>query len=85
MTHDPLLEDSSAAVTAIATAFAERAVTWAAAPQLRRIVAALDPAELAHLVAALGALPFEPRAERTRLELLSFTEFRLEMLRGFDP
>ena len=41
-------------------AFAERAVTWAVAPQLRQVVAALDPTWLPRLVAELSALAFDP-------------------------
>jgi hypothetical protein len=77
----PPVADSGAAVTAIVTAFAEGAVTWAAAPQLRAIVAALDPAWLDRLIAAVSALAFDPRSERTRREVLALAEFRAEMLR----
>jgi hypothetical protein len=77
----PTIDDSGAAVSAILSAFAARAVTWAAAPQLRNIVAALEPAWLSRLVAELSALAFDPTSERTRRELIALAEFRDAMLR----
>ena len=77
----PQLEDSAAAVSAVVSAFGARAANWAAAPQLRQIVAALEPLWLPRLVAELAALPFEPSAERTRREVIALAEFRAEMLR----
>lgn len=81
----PQLEDSAAAVSAVVSAFAARAANWAAAPQLRQIVAALAPEWLPRLVADLAALPFEPSGERTRREILALAEFRDEMLRELAP
>jgi hypothetical protein len=80
----PPTDDSAAVVAAIVGAFVERAVTWAAAPQLRLVVAALEPAWLPRLVAGLSSLPFDPPAERTRHEIIGLAEFRAEMIREFE-
>jgi hypothetical protein len=79
----PIIEDSAAMVSTIVGAFVEHAVTWAAAPQLRHVVAALDPAWLSRLVAEIAATSFDPPAERTRRELISLAEFRDELIREF--
>ena len=79
----PMIEDGAAIVSTIVGAFAERTVTWAAAPQLRHVVAALDPAWLARLVAELSSTAFDPPGERTRRELIALAEFRDEMVREF--
>jgi hypothetical protein len=78
------VEDSSTAVAGICGAFADRAVTWASAPQLRQLVAALDPAVLPGLIASLAATVFDPVTERARAELLGLAEFRQAMLRELD-
>lgn len=78
------VDDSGAVVAGICGAFDERVVTWASAPQLRHLVAALDPEWLPRLIASLSAISFDPTTERTRAELLGFTEFRLAMLRELD-
>jgi len=78
------IEDSPAAVAGICGAFADRAVSWASAPQLRQLVAALDPEALPGLIASLAAVTFDPGTERTRAELLGLAEFRLAMLRELD-
>jgi len=75
--------DGGAAVTAIVGAFHEGSATWHVAPQLRAVVAALDPAWLAALVVELSRLAFDARTERTRAELLSLAELRAEMHREF--
>jgi hypothetical protein len=79
----PAIADSAAMVSTLVGAFAERAVTWAVAPQLRQVVAALDPAWHPRLVAELSALPFDPSSERTRREIIALAEFRAEMIRDF--
>lgn len=78
------VDDSGAVVAGICGAFDERAVTWASAPQLRHLVAALDPEWLPRLIASLSAVAFDPTTERTRAELIGFAEFRLEMLSELD-
>jgi hypothetical protein len=79
----PVIDDSAATVSSIVGAFVERAVTWAAAPQLRHVVAALDPGWLSRLVGELSATGFDPPGERTRRELIALAEFRDEMIREF--
>ncbi len=78
------IADSPGAVAGICGAFVDRAVTWASAPQLRQLVAALDPEVLPGLIASLAAVSFDPGTERTRAELLALAEFRLAMLRELD-
>jgi hypothetical protein len=64
--------------------FVDGLATWAAAPQLRLTVAAIDPVWLPALVVQLSRLPFLSSTERTRAEVLGLTEFRVAMLREFD-
>jgi len=78
-----MIDDSAAMVSTIVGAFAERAVTWAAAPQLRHVVAALDPAWLARLGAELSSTAYDPPGERTRREIIALADFRNEMVREF--
>ena len=75
--------DSGATVAALVDACAADAATWAAAPELRRLVASIDPVWLPSLIAGLSALPFRVSTERTRAELLSLAEFRHAMLVEF--
>lgn len=75
--------DGGAAVTAVVQLFLDGQATWASAPQLRQVVAGLDPAWLPTLVVELSRLPFRAAAERTRAELLSLAEFRSAMLTEF--
>lgn len=73
--------DSGAAVTALVQVFVDGLATWAAAAQLRLLVAAVDPRWLPALVVELSRLPFHPATERTRSDVLGLAEFRAEMLR----
>lgn len=77
--------DSAAVVAGILQTFVDRVATWAAAPQLRLLVASLDPTWLPALVADLSGLRFDVTVERTRADLLGFTEFRMAMLAELDP
>ena len=71
-------------MSGVVQVFVDGMATWAAAPQLRIIVASLDPAWLPPLIAELSRLPFQPSTERTRAEVVALAEFRLAMLREFD-
>lgn len=79
--------DSGAVVTAISAAFLERLATWAAAPQLRIAVAAIDATWLAALVLELNRAPFHPVTERTRVELLGLAQARRDLIGslGWSP
>lgn len=77
--------DSDAVVSAVVEACGTGAATWAAAPQLRLAVAALDPAALPALVAGLSRLPYQASVERTRAELLALAEFRHAMVLELTP
>lgn len=79
----PRPPDSAAVVTAIVSAFHERAATWNTARELRLAVAAIDPQWLPALVAELSRLAFDPVVERTRGEVLAAAEFRHAMLLEF--
>jgi hypothetical protein len=76
--------DSAAMAATLVQVFMDGMATWAAAPQLRLVVAALEPARLPALVVELSRLSFDPVTERTRAELLRLAEFRGEMLREWD-
>ncbi len=76
--------DPAAVVAGIVGLFADGAATWAAAPQLRAVVATLDPAWLPRLVAQLSQLAFHAPSERTRAEVIALAEFRHELHREFD-
>lgn len=82
--QSPPVPDSSAMVGTVVQLVHDGQATWAAAPQLRSIVAGLDPAWLPSLVAELSRLRFDPGTERTRADLLRLAEFRAEMLREWD-
>jgi hypothetical protein len=75
--------DGGAAVTAVVQLFADGMATWAAAPQLRQVVAGLPPSWLAALIVELSRLSFRANTERTRAELLALAEFRSAMLAEF--
>ena len=79
----PRADDSGAVVAAIVQTFADRAATWAVAPQLRLLVASIDPLWLPALVGGLSQLQFDVASERTRADLLGFAEFRMAMLAEF--
>jgi hypothetical protein len=76
--------DSGAAVSAIVETFVERVATWAAAPQLRLLVASLEPRWLPALVVDLSGLRFDVAVERTRADVLGLAEFRIAMLAELD-
>jgi hypothetical protein len=80
----PAPPDSAAAVSGIVQVFVDHLASWAAAPQLRLVVAAVDPAWLPALVAELSRLSFHAPTERTRADVLSLAEFRLAMVHEFD-
>jgi hypothetical protein len=80
----PTPPDSGAAVSGIVQVFVDHLATWAAAPQLRLIAAAVDPSWLPTLVAELSRLPFHAPTERTRADVLALAEFRHAMVREFD-
>ncbi|MFM2071151.1 MAG: hypothetical protein RLZZ623_1414 [Actinomycetota bacterium] len=75
--------DGGATVTAVVQLFADGMATWAAAPQLRQVVAGLPPSWLAALIVELSRLSFRATTERTRAELLALAEFRSAMLAEF--
>lgn len=77
--------DSGAVVTAITATFLDHLATWAAAPQLRLAVAALDPAWLPALVLELNRAPFNPVTERTRVDLLGLAQMRRELHAVLQP
>ena len=52
--------DSGAVISGVVQVFVDGMATWAAAPQLRLIVASLDPAWLPALVAQLSRLCSTP-------------------------
>ena len=76
--------DDAAAISALVQVLVDGQGTWAAAPQLRLLVVALDPVWLPALVVDLSHMPFVAAVERTRSELLRLTEFRVEMVREFQ-
>lgn len=76
--------DSAAMAATLVQVFMDGTATWAAAPQLRLVVAALDPARLPAVVVELSRLSFDPVTERTRADVLRLTEFRAGMLREWD-
>lgn len=75
--------DGGAAVAAMVGLFLDGMATWAAAPQLRQVVAGLDPSWLPTVVVELSRLSFRASTERTRSELVALAEFRSAMLREF--
>lgn len=79
----PTIADSGAAVAGIVQVFVDGLATWAVAPQLRQLVAAIDPRWLPTLVAELSRLPFHGGSERTRADLLALAEFRHAMINEF--
>ncbi len=72
--------DSGAVVTAIVSAFADGSATWAAAPQLRVAVAAIDPTWLPALVLELNRAQFRAPTERTRVDLLGVAQLRRDII-----
>jgi hypothetical protein len=76
--------DSGAAVSGVVQVFVDHLASWAAAPELRLVVAAIDPAWLPTLVAELSRLAFHAPTERTRADVLALAEFRFEMVREFE-
>jgi hypothetical protein len=80
----PAPPDSGAAVSGIVQVFVDHLASWAAAPQLRLVAAAVDPPWLPALVAELSRLPFHAPTERTRAAVVALAEFRFEMVREFE-
>ncbi len=81
----PAPPDSGAVVSALIQTFLDRSATWAAAAQLRTVVAAVDPAWLRALVLELNRAPFNPVTERTRVDLLGVAQMRHEMIASLAP
>jgi hypothetical protein len=79
----PTIADSGAAVAGIVQVFVDGLATWAVAPQLRRMVSALDQRWLPTMVVELSRLPFHGATERTRADLLALAEFRHAMIDEF--
>jgi hypothetical protein len=79
----PAPADSGAAMSGVVQVFVDGLATWAAAPQLRLITAALVPDWLPPLIAQLSQLGFHAATERTRADVLALAEFRLAMLHEF--
>lgn len=73
-------DDSGAVVAAIIDTFADRSATWALAPQMRLVVAAIDPVWLPTLIRDLNHAPFHAGTERTRVDLLGLAQLRNEMI-----
>jgi hypothetical protein len=72
-------------VAAIAGAFADRTATWAAAPQLRLAIAAIEPRWIPALVLELNRAAFNPVTERTRVDLLGLAQARRELIMALQP
>jgi hypothetical protein len=75
--------DSAVAVGRLIEQFRAGLATWASAPQLRVVVASLDPVWLPTVVTDLSRIGFDPHLERTRAELVALAEFRHAMLAEF--
>ncbi len=77
--------DSGAVVTAISSAFHDRAATWAAAAQLRTAVASLDAVWLPALILELQRAPFSSVTERTRVDVLGLAQARQHLVACLQP
>jgi hypothetical protein len=75
--------DSRAAVAGILAGLADGSATWAAAPQLVQLVAAVDVDALEHLLTGLATVSCPPICERVRIELTDLAATRRGMLHEF--
>jgi hypothetical protein len=75
--------DSHAVVAGILAGLADGSATWAAAPQLVQLVAAIDADALDHLLTGLAAVACPPVCERVRIELADLAATRRAMLHEF--
>ena len=77
------LPDPAATLVGLWQHILDGRATWASAPHWRTVVAALPPTELAEFLDRLDGSREHLASVRTRAELLSLAQFRLDMLREF--